>query len=240
MAKKTKVTSSRKTAKSKHSEAKQEPLADRIRDYADRYRNWFDIEGTRVGPIGTEESKWQVIRRATPLQISNAGAYIHRLLRLGCFKNDAPDLRRHFKEGGGKALWADFVSNLRARANLPYTFDHEKSFEDDRRLAADAIEAEALIAERKEWKVIEKEPFDDDTPVPPRRIAERCKLPYGRVCKRLERLRGNNEDCFVEVQNRRKNEPKYLYYWGKVKEVIQAMKPLDKMSDGRPTEKKLH
>lgn len=82
-----------------------------------------------------------------------------------------------------------------------------------------------------------EDPFDDDAMVSPAQIGKHCGRSLWAVRKQLERLRASNKNCFVEVQNRRKNEPTYLYYWRQVKETIHAMKPLDKMSNGRPTKK---
>jgi hypothetical protein len=99
------------------------------------------------------------------------------------------------------------------------------------------IKDERSTSKRDEPTIAKQEPFDDDAPVSPGLIAERCDIPIDRLRKRLERLKSNNEKCFVEVQNRRKNEPKYLYYWGQVKEIVYAMKRSDEMSNERPAGK---
>ena len=82
--------------------------------------------------------------------------------------------------------------------------------------------------------------LDPDTPVAASRIAMAHGLDPDSLRKRLERERAKGFDRFVEVENRKPREPRFLYYPRAVQPVIDAMKKKasGEASDERPSRKK--
>jgi hypothetical protein len=54
-------------------------------------------------------------------------------------------------------------------------------------------------------------------------LARHYNLNGDRVETALRRYRANHRDCFVEVENRRKNEPQFLYRTAEVRPILDAM-----------------
>ena len=54
-------------------------------------------------------------------------------------------------------------------------------------------------------------------------LARKLQLPLPRVDSALRRYREIHPDCAVEVENRRPNEPRYLYRTGDVQPVVQKL-----------------
>jgi hypothetical protein len=54
-------------------------------------------------------------------------------------------------------------------------------------------------------------------------LAKRLKLPLSRVESCLRRFRDRHRDCCEEVENRRRNEPRYLYRTADVLPVLQRL-----------------
>ncbi len=76
----------------------------------------------------------------------------------------------------------------------------------------------------------------DEAILSPAKLAELFHVPYDALRKRLERLRRKNHNCFIEAENPKVNEAKYLYEVGKVRPIIQEMKASSCASSERPAE----
>ena len=63
----------------------------------------------------------------------------------------------------------------------------------------------------------------DDSALSPAELAKRFGVPYAALRKRLERLRSQDHDCFIEVSNRKPKEAQYLYKVGHVRKTIEGM-----------------
>jgi len=81
-----------------------------------------------------------------------------------------------------------------------------------------------------------QEPEDSST-LSVTELASKFDLPHDPLRKRLQRLRRHDDGCFIEVENKRRNQPRFLYTYGRVKHIIRAMKPSNEMPNERPTEK---
>ena len=114
-----------------------------IQHYVERFRNFSDWQGPYAGSEDEDPAKWRKLpAEPSELWLSNAGGTVRTVLRLGGFKDDAGVLTSTWRTAGNKGLWKEVVTNLRARANLPYTFDYLKTFDEDCQLVADALDAE--------------------------------------------------------------------------------------------------
>jgi hypothetical protein len=69
-------------------------------------------------------------------------------------------------------------------------------------------------------------------------MAKTYDLPPEALRKRLDRQRARDLDCFIEVEDRAANEAQYLYHFGRVRHILEAMRPTTSASDKRPTPKK--
>jgi hypothetical protein len=70
-------------------------------------------------------------------------------------------------------------------------------------------------------------------------LADRFGLDAEALRKRLERQRHRDKTCFIENAQRTSKEPQFLYYVGKVKPIIDAMRASGKTSGKRPARKKI-
>jgi len=75
---------------------------------------------------------------------------------------------------------------------------------------------------------------DADLRLSASQLAERYGLPLVRLSKSLERWRNKHHDGWEEIQDRRMNEPRYLYRVGSIWSLIQNLQ----LSDSRQTGKK--
>jgi len=208
----------------------------RIQAHVEHFRNLPEEQRPRAGPIedgGGETHFTKLPYHPTELWLINAGADVYGiLLEKTAFTEYENLLLSAFHAGQQKApregeidLWKTLIRILRRRAGLPRTWDYLGTFAEDCALVADAIEREtAPTTEVSE---------DDEIPYSPRQIADRVNLPFEAVRKRLERLRKHDFDCFIENENRKGNEPQYLYKWGAVRPTIEEMKE-SKTSRSRP------
>ncbi len=140
MSKSKQQTGGPKQAKTK----KPKTLPDRLKYYAEFFRTLPDTQRPLVG-FGDDIKQYQKAPyRPTELWLLNAGGYVHRVLRIGGFKEYENQLLAAFNKGGEISLWQELVTILRAKANLPCGFmqDYLKTFAKDCELVADALLAE--------------------------------------------------------------------------------------------------
>jgi hypothetical protein len=79
-------------------------------------------------------------------------------------------------------------------------------------------------------KVAVEDPDESESPSPPLAallsapdLARHYGLPVARVESALRRFRDDHPDCFIEVENRRQNEPQYLYRTADVRSVLNRL-----------------
>jgi len=77
----------------------------------------------------------------------------------------------------------------------------------------------------------------DDALVSPAKLAEAFDVPLDALRKRLERLRRDDHNSFVENEGRKSTEAKYLYKIRAVRPIIEDMKTSSSTSSTRPAHK---
>jgi len=132
----------RKSKKQQVGNEKPKTLPNRIKIYADFFRNLPETQRPLVQAEGDEQ--WRKLPyRPTELWLNNAGGSVRGAMRLGAFKEYQNLLSVAFDKGGEK-LWIELIKTLRKRANLPPTWDFLKTFADDCKLVAEALESEEI------------------------------------------------------------------------------------------------
>lgn len=78
----------------------------------------------------------------------------------------------------------------------------------------------------------------DDAALSPAVLAKHFDVPREALRKRLERLRKTDHQCFIEVADQSLREPRFLYYVGRVRPVIEDLRASSEMSRKRPATEK--
>lgn len=134
-----------KSKKQQVGNVKPKPLPDGLECYADFFRNLPEIQRPQAAALDDGDNPiggWKKLPyRPTEGWLHNAGGSVRGAMRLGHFKEYQNLLSVAFDKGG-KKLWIELIKTLRKRAKLPQTWDYLKSFAEDCRLVADALEKE--------------------------------------------------------------------------------------------------
>ena len=88
-----------------------------------------------------------------------------------------------------------------------------------------------------DWKKGAQVGKTDNATLSVKQLAGNFGVPYDALRKRLDRERKKDHDCFLEVSNRRANEPRFLYYVAKVRPIIEDLKASNRTSNERPSPK---
>lgn len=72
----------------------------------------------------------------------------------------------------------------------------------------------------------------------PAEITNKDRVSLGALRKRLERRRKKDHTCFIEILDRQRNEPQFLYRYEKIADIVASLKTSNKTSKHRPTKKK--
>jgi len=107
----------------------------------------------------------------------------------------------------------------------------------DKTGAVPALPREGADVSESDGKAATPTIVSDDAKMSVAELSKAFGVPAEPLRKRLERLRKRDLTCFTEVSDRAQQEPQFLYHVGKVRPVIEAMKPSDETSGERPTKK---
>jgi len=99
-------------------------------------------------------------------------------------------------------------------------------------------ERDAKAAKGRKVKTGEPPVSDPQGPISARALAKRYGLSPEPLRKRLDRRRKEDSTCFVETTDREAREPRYLYHFDKVKDIITDLGASVGASAKRPSPKK--
>lgn len=77
----------------------------------------------------------------------------------------------------------------------------------------------------------------NDPYLSPKELSTKYDVPVDALRRRLERARKPNDNCYVEIENRKSTDPQYIYKESFALNIIKSMK--EKMTSKRPAEKKV-